>query len=156
MTTLIDQIKNDRLHARKNKQAIHVSVLTTLEGEAVAFGKNNGNRAPTDEEVCKIIKKFIKNQRELQSNLSENDERYVVSGLEIEILTQYLPTQLTRDQLHEIITSNFPQITHVGKVMGFLSKNYTDRFDGIMAKQILQSMLIKDSKYRIDVEKDSK
>lgn len=43
---LIVKIKHDQLVARKNRDQIESTLLTTLIGEADMVGKNNGNRDP--------------------------------------------------------------------------------------------------------------
>lgn len=61
---LIVKIKHDQLVARKNRDQIESTLLTTLIGEADMVGKNNGNRDPFDEEVISVVKKFLKGVNE--------------------------------------------------------------------------------------------
>ena len=58
--TLIERIKEDNLAARKNRDQVRATLLTTLFSEAVSVGKNAGNRETTDAETLAVIKKFIK------------------------------------------------------------------------------------------------
>ena len=51
--TLFSQIKADQLAARKAKDGLKATLLTTLIGELTAIGKNDGNREVTDAEVSR-------------------------------------------------------------------------------------------------------
>ena len=52
---LIENLKEDQLIARKNRDQIKATLLTTLIGEAEMVGKNTGNRSPFDEEVVSVF-----------------------------------------------------------------------------------------------------
>jgi uncharacterized protein YqeY len=96
---LIEKIKHDQLVARKNRDQIESTLLTTLIGEADMVGKNNGNRDPFDEEVISVVKKFLKGVNETIAILEKSGRDVSQFEKEREILDSYLPTQLTKEKI---------------------------------------------------------
>lgn len=150
--TLIQQIRQDQLQARKDK-AVHASLLTTLLGEAAMVGKSDDNRETTDAEVTVVVKKFIKNARETIDALTGpggstmRPENIAALKHEIEVLSNYLPQQLSADRLLEIVNEQFAigaiekSAKAKGSVMKFLKDNYAGQYDGKVATAIIDDVL---------------
>jgi uncharacterized protein YqeY len=98
--SLLNQIKADQLAARKARNGITASLLTTLIGEASIIGKNAG-RETTDPEVVGVIKKFINNIDICLESFA--GEAKVAAEIEKGILGKYMPVQITKEQMFEII-----------------------------------------------------
>ena len=49
--SILNTIKNDNVTARKSRDIITSSLLSTLYAEAVNVGKNDGNRETSDKET---------------------------------------------------------------------------------------------------------
>jgi uncharacterized protein YqeY len=144
--SLLSEIKKDQLQARKNKKTTEATLLTTLIGEASMIGKNAGNRETTDYEVVAIIKKFIKNNTELMSVAHQDSIAYGLAKDESEFLTQYLPVQMTEEDLREAVQSRIRTLDDISpKIMGLLMKwlkdNYSGQYDGKMASKIVGELL---------------
>jgi uncharacterized protein YqeY len=139
--SLLDQIKNDQLTARKIKAQAKVDLLTPLFSEATMIGKNDSNRLTTDTEVIGVIKKFINGITEC---LAVAKDPLVITAykIELDILNAYLPKQLTEQEIREKVHTL--QITNpdfkIGDVMGFFKKN----FGGLYDSRVL-SNVVKDS-----------
>lgn len=130
--TLIEQIRQKQIEARKAR-SVDASLLTTLLGEAEMVGKNAGNRAPTDEEVVAVVRKFIKNIDETIAAL--NMTQYVQAVAltqEKEILLSFLPKQLDEDTLR-MITKNCKDLPDF---MRYLKQEYAGRYNGKLASAI--------------------
>lgn len=143
--SLLSNIKAAQLQARKNRDAIATNVLTTLVGEAEAVGKNAGNRESTDAEVVAVVKKFIKNMDE---TLALINQPQAVADLQYErsIVSQYLPQQLTSDQLKGILESltnelNAHTLREMGKIMKVLKERFDGQYDGALASTLIKGML---------------
>ena len=139
--SLLQQIKDDQLQARKEKNQILSSLLTTLIGEAAMIGKNDGNRESTDAEVVAVIKKFIKN---IDESLKVKPDK--VLPLEKIMLEGYLPKQLSEQELRakindHIIFAELKGMQSMGKVMSHLKQNYDGQYDGKLASQIVKELL---------------
>lgn len=134
--TLIETIKQDLLQARKDGDKITSSMLSTLVGDADRIGKDNGNRAPTDSEVQAVAVKFMKSAKQNLELTSKSEFQF-----EIEILERYLPKSLSDMELMSIIKEQVAQHgKNKGKVLGFLAKEYKNRYDGKQAADLFQSL----------------
>lgn len=136
--SLLQKLKNDQLSLRKLKNSKDALILTTLIGEASIIGKNNGNRESTDSEVIAVIKKFIKNIEETLKIVPDHEK----SLYEKDILTKYLPEQLTNIELEDIVLklkteNNFK----MGDIMKYLKENFEGRYDGKNASQLIKKIL---------------
>jgi uncharacterized protein YqeY len=145
--TLIEQIKADQLAARKAYDSLKANLLTTLLGEAIAIGKNAGNRETTDLEVLAIVKKFIDNLDFVIDKTGKDS----VSGSraldEKNILLAYVPTQMTESELREYIefyieaAKQCGATVTMGNIMGFLKLNRAGLYDGKMASKLANELL---------------
>ena len=61
---MINELKKAMMKAKMEHDTAKSNLLSTLVAEAAMVGKNDGNRATTDQETINIIKKFIKNANE--------------------------------------------------------------------------------------------
>lgn len=136
--SLLQTIKEDALKARKDRAAVEASLLTTLGSEAAMVGKNAENRESTDEEVEKVIRKFLKNNGETLKALSAGDPRFAQYEEERAILQRYVPAELTADEIRSAITS-LGEVgpKDMGRVMGHLNKAFPGRVNGVTVKEVL-------------------
>ena len=138
--TLIDTIKADQLQARKLRESLKATLLTTLIGEAEVIGKNDGNREVTDAEVVAVIKKFIKGIDETLRYLGDNapSQSQVVQS-EKDMLEVYLPKQMTYE---EILGAIHPVLFGTkGQIMSHLKKNYEGQYDGKLAAKVIDELV---------------
>ena len=128
--TLIQTVRDQQVAARVSRIS-SAAVLTTLLGEALMVGKNNGNREPTDEEVVAVVRKFLKNIDEtlrvvVDPQVRENLQQEAV------VLKAFLPRQMYKDELVDLAKTciNMPGF------MQLLKKEYAGQYDGKMASEI--------------------
>lgn len=141
--TLIEQIKEHQLKVRKNRDAAAAATLTTLIGEAEMIGKN-ANRQVSDNEVVSLIKKFIDNIDFTLSKVTEGQEKLLA---EKELLSIFMPVQLNREQLTNIINDIKVEVNasvpkDMGKIMSVLKTRYETCYDGKMAAEIVKTVLV--------------
>lgn len=153
--SLLTTIKAKQLEARKSRDALSSSLLTTLLGEAAMPGKNDGNRESTDAEVVATIKKFIKNAQEVVKATEPQDNIQAASRcrdakIEITILESFLPQQLTEVELRKIIADGLEQLAKsglepapMGWMMGKLKQEFTGRYDGGLASKLIKEAIDK-------------
>ena len=145
--TILNQLKQDQLQARKDRNSSLAMFLTTLYSEAGRPGLDDGKRESTDAEVTAVIKKFIKNSEEVLANLAPSDERSVNAQAEIDTLNRYLPKQLTQDSLEtiiraEVVLHGFDSMKNLGAIMKFMKDKYDGRYDGKLASTVAKSQLL--------------
>lgn len=140
---LIVKIKHDQLVARKNRDQIESTLLTTLIGEADMVGKNNGNRDPFDEEVISVVKKFLKGVNETIAILEKSGQDVSQFEKEREILDRYIPSQLTKEKIIVMLDSAVVDGTLVedktfkGAAMKWLKEHYSGQYDGRVAVEAI-------------------
>lgn len=139
---ILEQIKQDQLTARKAylstkdpMTGMKSKLLTTLLGEITMPGRNS--------DPVRIINKFIKNANE---NIKIGNTHLVVqSQNEIEILQQYIPKQLSEEELLwaiAYICDHEPGI-NMGGIMKQLKVKYNNTFDGRLAADSIRAYLDK-------------
>lgn len=146
--TLFNQIKSDQLAARKAKDGLKATLLTTLIGELTAIGKNDGNREVTDADVVKLVKKFLDGVNETIalmtdfSNKDGNADRYVNLLKEQCYLTNYMPQQMDEAKLTDLLSELVKEVgPNLGKLMGLLKERYAGQYDGKIASDVAKKIL---------------
>lgn len=133
---LINKIKKDSLSAMKDGNKEKKLILSTLIGEIQRKEPTiiDNIKTWTDEQVIKVINNLVESNKET-GKLDEN-----------EIISIYLPTKKSVEEMKEIIVShitenNYSGIKDMGKVMNFLSSNYTGLYDGKEISNIVKITL---------------
>ena len=138
---LLIKIKNDQLDARKERDAIRASLLTTLYAEAVKVGKDDGNRDTRNEEVVATVRKFLKSNAEAQKVITDNEALSVLQ-LEQKYLEAYLPPQLTENDINlriELLMED--GIKDMKNIMASFKVNYPGRYDGALLSKLVKEAL---------------
>jgi uncharacterized protein YqeY len=140
---LMDKLQADQLVARKSRAAVATALLTALIGEAAMVGKNAGNRSSTDDEVLATIRKFLKNAEETRARLGEAGKDTATINEEIQILSGYLPQQMTDDQLSAAIAAIIQDTgaSNMGAVMKALKERHAGLYDGRRANELIKQQL---------------
>ncbi len=137
---LFEKVKQDRMSARKAKNESTTSVLTTLVGELESQAKRVGSEV-TDEMVIQTCKKFILNNSDtLKLTIaSEVNEKLVAENI---ALNNYLPKQLTREELETIVNQLNESNMTLGQVMKYLKEHYSGQYDGKLASEVVKSIIV--------------
>lgn len=144
---LIEKIQADSLEARKAGETEQARLLVTLYAEAVRVGKDDGNRATTDEEVQTVIRKFLKNIRDTLTVLpADRAEARRVAEWEKTVLEAYLPRQAGETELRAYIaevvaTLPVKSSKQMGTVMGALKQKFDGNYDGSLASTLVKAAL---------------
>ena len=137
---LLEKIKADQLAARKNKEALKATLLTTLFSEVQMKGKNAGHET-TDDEATQVIQKFLKGVNETISYLDraggDNAEALATARAEKEILEAYLPKMATEDEIKaEVAALKAAGAANIGAIMKGLKDKFGSTRDGKLASQL--------------------
>ena len=143
--SLLAQLKNDSLLARKAADRVRGTLLSTLIGEAEMVGKNAANRESTDEEVQQTIRKFLKNNQEALGVIKDEERRAVLEQ-ESAILTAYLPPLASDAEVQTFIAASVATLAErspkqMGVVMGALKARYGSDFDAKQASTWIKDAL---------------
>ena len=83
----------------------------------------------TDDYITNLIVKEIKEREDVLTFFKPEDEQYKVGVAIIEELSQYLPKQLTEEEVIEIIKRLKETESNPGKLIGLTVKEVGNRFD---------------------------
>jgi uncharacterized protein YqeY len=148
--SLIAKIKATQLQARKNKDQVKATLLTTLIGEAEMIGKSAGNRESTDDEVLSVIRKFEKNMKEnirIYSTAETLMKKLLEVEAELEILKEFIPQKLTdlqveKDVSNLLVALGLPKVQKsMGVIVAELKLRYLSQFDGKQVSDIFKRVI---------------
>jgi uncharacterized protein YqeY len=83
----------------------------------------------TDEQIINLIAKEVKERQDLLTIYKPEDEQYITAEYTIKELSQYLPKQMSEEEVIEIITRLKETETNPGKLIGLAVKEVGNRFD---------------------------
>ena len=152
--SLKDKIDIDYKNALKSKDRIQIStyrlILSGIKDLDISNRSGPDKKDTNDEDIKKLLKKMIKQRSESIDIYKKNNRKDLleVEQKESEILTGYLPKQLSEEETKKICTQTVSKlgassIKDVGKVMGELKKQYEDSLDFAKAGSLLKELLNK-------------
>lgn len=112
--TIIEKLKEESLRLRKERSSLAPKIVFALS-EIEKVGKNNGNRATTEDEAIKVIQKIIANIDETYKltgePIGENKER--------RILISVLPQMASEDEIRSklVFAFNGKEVRNKGEIM---------------------------------------
>ena len=152
--SLRDKIDEDYKNALKSKDKIQIStyrlILSGIKDLDIS-NRSGPNKKDTDDgDIKKLLKKMIKQRSESIDIYKKNNRKDLleVEEKESEILSGYLPKQLSEEETKKICTQTVSKIgassiKDMGKVMGELKKQYADSLDFAIAGSLLKELLNK-------------
>jgi uncharacterized protein YqeY len=139
---LLEKLKKESLQARKDKDQVKASLLSTVLSQVKTIAIDDGHREPNDQDVIQVVKKFLKGieeNLELGKAGKLSQDAIEQAELEKKILLEFLPKQLSKEEIKEIIQKSGAK--NVGEAMKYLKEHYPDQFDGKTASQIAKEVL---------------
>ena len=147
--TLQERLFNDMKDALKARQAgkQRLSVIrlvrASLKNHAIAKGADL-----TEQDVLDVLAKEVRMRRDAIQEYARINRMDFVASLEAEIaiLEEYLPCQLSRDEIQElarqaIAATGDTTVRHIGSVMGMPMPQVKGRADGRAVQEIVRSLL---------------
>lgn len=145
---MLKQINEDLTNKLKEGDKFSLSVLRMLKSE-LHNAEITKKETLTDDEVISIIKKQVKVRKDSKAEY-ESYNRLDLSenlGKEIEILSKYLPEELTIDQLTSIIDETIKKegassIKEMGKIIKLIQEEYGTKVDMKIVSTIVKEKLL--------------
>ena len=142
-----NQILEDLKLAMKNQDKERLSVIRMVKG-SIQMSELNKKHELTDEEVIEVISKEIKSRKDSINEFKKGGREDLVSKTqsEIDILSEYLPKQLTMEELNEIIDRVFEEVKPIsskdmGKIMKELKPQVNGKADmGLVSKMVKEKI----------------
>ena len=145
-----DEYKTALKSKDKNKISTYRLILSGIKDLDISNRSGPNKKETDDEDIKKLLKKMIKQRNESVEIYKKNkrEDLLKVEQGEIDLLSTYLPKQLSEEETKKICTEIISKvgaqsIKDMGKVMGELKKNYSDSIDFSKAGSILKELLNK-------------
>lgn len=115
--SVFEKLKKESLQLRKDRNPAAASITFALS-EIDKVGKNNGNRATTDDEAIKVVQKLIATIND-NLKLAIDDDRRIALNYEKQILQSALPQMASEEEIRTKLVSAFQgkQIANKGEIM---------------------------------------
>lgn len=145
--SLKDQLTQDMKEAMKAKQSERLGTIRQLRG-AIKNKEIERQQELDDEAILGVIGTLVKQRREAAQMYRDNDRPELADKeeAELEVLQQYLPAQLSEDELRTIVGEVIAEIgatsiKDMGKVMPRIMAKTKGAADGKIVNQIVREHL---------------
>ncbi len=142
-----DELLQDLKEAMKQKDTLKKDTITMLRAAILQVEKDS-QKVLTDDEICAVVAKEVKKRKESIKEYEEAGREDIAENLkrEIEILSKYLPEQLTQEEIEKLVDeaiakSGAQSPRDMGKVMGILRPQTAGKADGKLVSDIVKEKL---------------
>ena len=146
--TINSELKISMLSSNKDKTSTLRLILAAIKDREIAAREKKQDI--DDAIVMDVLSKMVKQRLESADIYKKNNrlELAAKEELEIEVIREFLPKQLTEQEIKEIILklieeTNSSSIRDMGKIMGELKKQHADEIDFAKAGALLKQLLNK-------------
>ncbi|GAA0122191.1 MAG: GatB/YqeY domain-containing protein [Clostridium argentinense] len=147
--SLKDRLQEDWKNALKGKDKFKASVISMAKAAILQVEKNDKSSL-NDDQVIEVLAKEVKQRRDALQEFEKGNRQDLVdsTNAEIDILLQYLPQQLTEDEIRKIVRESAEKLgansmKDMGKVMAAIRPSTNGRADGKIVSQIVKEYLNK-------------
>ena len=140
---MLEKFNSDIISAMKAKDAFRLSVLRMVKG-ALQLEKINNKKELNDELLIDVVGKQIKMRNDSINEFKKasRDDLVEKNEKEIEILKEYLPEQLSLEEVNKIIDEIFDKVKPSSmKDMGSIMKEVTPQVKGKFDMQEVSSII---------------
>lgn len=138
---LKETLKQKFIEAFKTREYIRRYPYEMVNNKIMIAEKSGQFELPlTDEQIVNIIAKEVKEREELLSVYKTEDEQYILAEYSIKELSQYLPKQMSEDEVIEIIKRLKETEPNMGKLIGLTVKEVGNRFDKSKIAALVKSI----------------
>lgn len=130
---MVEKIDADLQIALKNQDKFTLSVLRMLKSEFINESRKGSLHELSDDEAMKVIKHQVKVRKDSIEEYKNYGKLDLVSDLEkeVEILSKYLPAEMTKEEIIKVIDEVFEEIKptsmkDMGNIMRSVSAKLTN------------------------------
>lgn len=146
---LVQELDKDIIEAMKAKNSVRLSTLRGVKG-AMKLQSIDHKKEINDELLIEVVSKEIKSRNESIKEFEKGNRKDLMEKTqnEIDILSKYLPEQLTEEEIKEIIDSIFTEVSptgikEMGKVMGKVTPLVKGKADMGLVSNLIKERLNK-------------
>ena len=144
---LNERLTDDMKQAMKSGDKFRLTVIRMIRASAKNL-EIDLKRPLDDNELLDILSREIKQRKDSLQEFKKAGREDLVTDLaaEIEIISKYLPEQLTEEEIQEIVRQTIQELgasskADMGKVMGALMPKTKGRADGKLVNHFVQQYL---------------
>ena len=142
-----ERILNDLVAAMKSKDKEVLAVLRMVKG-AIQLEEINKKQELNDDDIIAVLSKQIKTRKEsiVEFEKAGREDLITQTKGEIEILSKYMPEQLSEEEVLKVIDEAFDTVkpekpSDMGKLMGFVTPKLKGKADmGFVSKTIKEKL----------------
>ena len=142
-----ERLQEDWKQAMKSKDKFRSSTISLAKSAILLVEKTDGIKLE-DEQVIEILAKEVKQRNEAILEFQKGNRQDLVDSAkaEIEILKEYLPQQLSEEEIKEIVIDvadnlGASSMKDMGKVMAEVRPKIVGRADGRLVSSIVKNYL---------------
>ena len=142
-----EQLLQDLKEAMKEKDILKKDTITMLRAAILQVEKDS-QKVLNDDDICGIVAKEVKKRKESVTEYENAGRQDIADNLkrEIEILSKYLPEQLTEEEITKMVEEAIAESgatgpRDMGKVMGILRPKTQGKADGKVVSDIVKEKL---------------
>ena len=147
--SLKEQLMVDLKTSMKNKDTIRKNTITLIRA-AIKQKEVDERNETSDEDILTLISKQLKERRGSMEDFEKASRNDLVeqTRLEIDILLDYLPKQLTEKEVEKIVSETIDELKatsmkEIGIIMKTVMPKVQGRADGNMINKIARELLNK-------------
>lgn len=144
---MVEKLKKDMIEAMKSKDKFRLTVIRMVKGE-LDKEHIDKKREINDELLIEVVSRGIKQRNDSILEFEKAGRSDLVASVkdEIKILEEYLPEQLTEDEINQVIDDVFSIVKpegarDMGRVMKEVSPKLKGRADMKKVSEIIRAKL---------------
>jgi uncharacterized protein len=144
---LAERLNEDMKQAMKSGEKFRLSTIRLVRA-AIKNQEIELRRPLDDNDVIQVVSRELKQRRDSLQDFQRAGRDDLVANVssEIDIISQYLPEQLTEEEIKVIVKQTMQETgasskADLGKLMGVLMPKVKGRADGKLVNQIVQQSL---------------
>ena len=146
--TIETEYKNALKAKDKTKISTYRLILSSIKDLDITNRSGPNKKETDDEDIKKLLKKMVKQRAESIDIYKKNNRKDLleVEQSEYDILTGFLPKQLSEEETKKICTDTIAKlgassVKDMGKVIGELKKLHSDEIDFSKAGPLIKELL---------------
>ena len=145
---MLENLDNELKNAIKNKDSLKLDSLRAIKSAVLlAQTAKNSNGSIEDVEIIKLLQRLVKQRKESAQIYRDQDRDDLAEPeeLQAEIISSYLPKQLSETELLKIVRETISEINAIGikdmgKTIGMVNKKVSGKAEG----KLIASLVNKD------------
>ncbi len=146
--SLKEKINKDLKEAMKNKDKLKINTVRSIRALILEFEKSGSGKEMTLDDEIKMLSTAAKKRREAAEQYKKAERKELVENelAELKIIEEYLPKQLSEDEILEKVKTFANEIgatskADFAKLMPVVIKNLKGQADGNTIRRMVEKVL---------------